>query len=227
MSFLPNAHPIFVHFSIGMFLSGVVLNLVGLITDRSSLRHAANWNIIGAAAVSVFTVVTGWFAAANTPHGSGEIHALMERHQLLGFGALATLLFAAGVQMWSARSDRPAWAQRCALAISAIGAGMILLAGAAGGKLVFVHGVGVAAVPVSEHHEHSSDEHPVPMTEVEHPQSEADTQSAVDREAERMGTAQDVHPSAPHEGSNGSETMLGEERYDHEHVDHGGDSHDH
>lgn len=227
MSFLPNVHPVFVHFTIGMFLSGVILSVAAMLSNSSSLKHAANWNICGGAALTIVTAATGWLAAEGTAHGSGDVHTLMERHELLGLGSLGVLAVAAGLQLWSNKSDRSAWRRKLTLAVSVIGAAMLLVTGAAGGELVFVHGVGVAAVQITGSHEHSGDSHHEHAAEPESPQSEMNVRGATHDEDQVRGASGEAHLHTAHEESNGDESQANPKHNDHQHGEGEGQSHVH
>ena len=56
-----NIHPILVNFTAALFPASVLSDLLGRLLGRESLRHAAWWALLYAAAVTPFTALAGWF----------------------------------------------------------------------------------------------------------------------------------------------------------------------
>ena len=154
---IPNWHPVFVHFTLGLLLIATALYLVILFLPENSRRRSdlilvANWNLwIGYA----FALVTAWFGwrAFNTVAHDSTSHAAMIIHRNW---ALATLLVYFPVVAWSmirAKTARPAnWPFMIILLVPAI-----LLSGTGwrGAELVYRHGLGVMSLPQSEDTGHS------------------------------------------------------------------------
>lgn len=93
---MPNLHPIFVHFTIALFFTSVLVDLIGLLAKRESLKTVGWWNLLLAAIFAIPTVITGLLAGASLPD-TDEIHRLMETHKILGF---MVLIMIAALFIW-------------------------------------------------------------------------------------------------------------------------------
>lgn len=140
-------HPLVVHLPIGLLVSAAVVDLAGLAAPRSpALRRAATGLYLAGAATLVAAYVTGRAdaAALRVP---GSAHSVVDEHwtwawrTTIYFGVVAAgrlaLMLAA-----------PATERRVRLPLAAAGVlGLTLLFQTAerGGRLVYEHGVGVAA----------------------------------------------------------------------------------
>ncbi|HEX8559720.1 MAG TPA: DUF2231 domain-containing protein [Pyrinomonadaceae bacterium] len=58
---LENLHPILVNFTAALVPASVLSDLLGRMLGRDSLKHAAWWTLLYAAAATPFTALTGWF----------------------------------------------------------------------------------------------------------------------------------------------------------------------
>lgn len=58
---LQNAHPVLVNFTAALVPASVLSDMLGKLLRRESLRHAAWWTLLYAAAVTPFTALAGWF----------------------------------------------------------------------------------------------------------------------------------------------------------------------
>lgn len=56
-----NIHPILVNFTAALIPASVFSDLLGRVLRRESLKHAAWWTLLYAAAVTPFTALAGWF----------------------------------------------------------------------------------------------------------------------------------------------------------------------
>ena len=143
-------HPLLVHFPIGLIVSAAVIDVVALGTDpRSTLRRAATGLYLAGAAALVAAYLTGRSDAALV-RIPGPAHGIVDEHWTwalrttvyLGVFALGRL----GLVLAGRLSERVRW-----LPVVAAGlAGVLLLFQTAerGGRLVYEHGVGVAAPSV-------------------------------------------------------------------------------
>lgn len=78
---IPPLHPIFVHFPLALLPLTFACDVLGRITGRSSLSHAAWWAILFAALATPLTAISGWRWLG----GMGDmIHDQMPLHQWLG-----------------------------------------------------------------------------------------------------------------------------------------------
>lgn len=75
-------HPILVNFTAALIPASVFSDLLGRLLRRESLRHAAWWTLLYAAAVTPFTALAGWFWKQSIEAAlSAEVIAV---HQWLG-----------------------------------------------------------------------------------------------------------------------------------------------
>ena len=140
-------HPLVVHLPIGLLASAAVIDLAGLAAPaRTSLRRAASGLYLAGAMTLVAAYFTGRADAA-TLRIPGSAHALVDEHWTwawrttvffcaLAAGRLALLLAPTATE------------RRLRLPMAAAGVlGLMLLLQTAerGGRLVYEHGVGVAA----------------------------------------------------------------------------------
>jgi len=56
-----NVHPVLVNFTAALVPASVLSDVLGRLLRRGSLRHAAWWTLVYAAAVTPFTALAGWF----------------------------------------------------------------------------------------------------------------------------------------------------------------------
>ena len=77
-----NIHPILVNFTAALIPVSVLSDVSGKLLRRESLRHAAWWTLLFAAAVTPFTALAGWFWKRSIEAAlSAELIAV---HQWLG-----------------------------------------------------------------------------------------------------------------------------------------------
>lgn len=161
---IPNWHPIFVNFTVALFVVSMLLHIVALLVPnapwRSACLAAAHWNLALGAVFALITVGTGLNAYYSVAHDSPS-HAAMTDHRNW---AIATASVIVGLALWQ-------WTQRhrhtqpnFILAITLVLAGGLLSVTAwKGAELVFRYGLGVMALVEAEgpghSHEHSSDDH--------------------------------------------------------------------
>ncbi len=144
MAIIPNWHPIFVHFTIGLLSISALLYLVGLVLKKENLLIAARWNLWVGAIITVGTVLAGLYAYSTVAH-DGPSHAAMTDHRNWALPTAGGFAFLA---LWAA------WKQRGAKTVSPIFVAIMLLAssflavtGYKGGEVVYRHGMGVMRMP--------------------------------------------------------------------------------
>jgi len=165
---LPNWHPVFVHFSVALLSVSIVFQmLVQVLRDgrvRREIAVVADWSLWLGALFTAVTVVAGWFAYNSVTHDEPS-HAAMTVHRNWG---LATLVAFMVLALWSVWNRRRGVTQAgLAFVVLLIAAGSVL-AGTAwrGGELVYRHGLGVMALPMTEMHAdgHDHEHGPAPGT---------------------------------------------------------------
>ena len=166
---IPNWHPIFVNFTVALFIVSMLLHIVALLAPNAPWRGtclaAAQWNLALGSVFALITVGTGLNAYYSVAHDSPS-HAAMTDHRNW---ALATAGIIVGLALWQwtqrHRDTRPNFL----LAITLVLAGGLLSVTAwKGAELVFRYGLGVMALVEAEgpghSHEHDTGEHDLPET---------------------------------------------------------------
>lgn len=124
-----------------LFPLSFVLDLVGSATRRESLRAAGFWTLLVGVVGAVAAVVSGLLAEEAIEHGE-LVHALMERHEVMGialtvfFGALAAW------RVWR-RGTLGEKQQPTYLMLAGVGALFVLWTALLGGRMVYDHGAGI------------------------------------------------------------------------------------
>ena len=167
MEIIPNWHPIFVNFTVALFVVSTVLYIVALLAPNAPWRPgclvAAHWNLVLGAGFALITVGTGLNAYYTVAHDSPS-HAAMTNHRNWAF-VTASVIVATGFWQWFQR--RRGSQSDVLFAITLVLAGGLLTVTAwKGGELVFRYGLGVMALPEAEQsghaHEHGDDDHGLP-----------------------------------------------------------------
>jgi uncharacterized membrane protein len=156
---LPNWHPVFVHFSVALLTVSVVFHiLVQLLRDsrvRNEMAVVADWSLWLGACFTVVTVVAGWFAYNSVTHDEPS-HAAMTAHRNWGLATLAAFLVLAAWLAWNRWRNRARAGIVFVVLLAAAGAALASTAWR-GGELVYRHGLGVLALPVTEMHADGQD----------------------------------------------------------------------
>lgn len=156
-------HPVFIHFPLALLLSGGLFTIGSRLIRRESIRNAFQivgaWNFRLGALALVPALLTGWAAYQTVAHDAPS-HAAMTIHRNW---ALATGAVFLGLVLLAWRGRDKGWPGGWL-------SGFLLLAGLAllgitgflGGNLVYRHGLGVQALPISESdgHAHGREGHP-------------------------------------------------------------------
>ena len=152
---IPNWHPIFVHFSVGLLLIAALFHIAVMLAGDGALKQAfiqvANWNLWAGTAISAVTVVAGWFAYNSVNHDTPSHLAMIEHRNL----ALVTFAVYLAVCLWSAMAAKKHAPIKWPLVIAVCVAGGLLVSTAwHGGELVYRHGLGVMSLPNPDAHVH-------------------------------------------------------------------------
>ncbi|PYS31955.1 MAG: hypothetical protein DMF75_13290 [Acidobacteria bacterium] len=139
---MPPLHPALVHFPIALVSFSFITDLLGRLFNRSSLRAAAFWTLIGALIGGACAAVAGYYDM--TRDTLGETYKYVDFHQDMGWilvGAVAVLT------LWRwlvyARRERPPGMIYLIAALLVLG--LTLFQGWFGGEMVYSQGAGVAA----------------------------------------------------------------------------------
>ncbi len=141
---IPNWHPVFVHFTIGLLAMSALFYVIGSIFKKENLIIAARWNLWAGAVVTVGTVAAGFYAYNTVAH-DGDSHAAMTDHRNWALFTAAVFMVLALWSVWKqrrAKSVHPAF-----VVIMVLSAGLLAVTGYKGGELVYRHGTGVMSLP--------------------------------------------------------------------------------
>ena len=159
---LPNWHPIFVHFTVALLTTSVIMFIFGYVLNTSKWRDqmliVAHWNFWIGTASAVGTAIAGWIAYNTVTHDAAS-HAAMTVHRNWALGTLTAIFI---VAIWLILSKR-AWHKVSYPFLSAIFLTFSLLITTSwyGGELVYRYGLGVLSMPMmnKEMSPNSSDGH--------------------------------------------------------------------
>ena len=157
---MENIHPIAVHFAIGLFLSGVVFEIIGKLKLNKFLRIAGHWNLILAFFSIGVSVATGLYAESAAPH-SGPVHDMLERHESLGFVVLI-IIFLMNVYNLFLKERLNPKLESLYFVLAIAGVIAISVGPYFGGEMVYRYGVGVQEIVTEEEedsHDHSGHGH--------------------------------------------------------------------
>src|SRR4029453_3180528 len=141
---LLNLHPVFVHFPIALFPTAFLFYGLGLLRKRHDFLLAGQICLALGLTGAAVSVLTGYWAEETFSHGE-TIHYLMETHETIGFVilGLGTLL-----TLWSfMRSGAAPKASKIFMGFLGLTVLLILQNADLGGRMVFVEGAAVKAVP--------------------------------------------------------------------------------
>ena len=159
---VPNWHPIFVHFTVALFSVATGLYALSLLVSNVELkaqwRIVARWNLWFGMAISLITVLTGWYAYNTVAHDAPS-HLAMTDHRNW---ALITVTLYLIVTAWSVIRHRagkeasPLLFLILLIALSSLGS-----TAWRGGEVVYRYGLGVMSLPNTGQHAHmgEADEH--------------------------------------------------------------------
>ncbi len=201
MEIVPNWHPIFVHFTIGLLGVSALLYLAGLVFKNEHLLIAGRWNLWIGAFLTIGTVAAGLNAYYTVAH-DGASHIAMTNHRNW---ALATASVFALLALWSL------WKHRGAKAVSPVFVGLLLLAtvllgitGFKGGEVVYRHGTGVMRMPIIQgdgghaSHHHGAEELNAAEPEPDHHDAEM-MQAPAEDHGEMPALEESEHDHSAHQ----------------------------
>lgn len=158
---IPNWHPIFVHFTIGLFTTSSILFVVHKLPSGKKwsemFLNAAYINLWFGALFTILTIFAGWHAY-NTVSHDGPSHAAMTDHRNF---AIVTVSIWAVVIIWSVINFIKKKSVSIFFVLFIISASVMLaITGYKGGEAVYRYGLGVMSLPKIEgggdHHGHDN-----------------------------------------------------------------------
>lgn len=155
---IPNWHPIFVHFTVGLLIVAVTLHLLLHFVSHSGLKSqwaiVARWNLWIGTGLTLITVAMGWYAFYTVNHDTPSHLAMIEHRNW----AMATLAAFLGIAAWEYYLHRhgksKGWSFTGMLVLAA---GLLMSTAWHGGELVYRYGLGVMSLPKSEGAGHDHD----------------------------------------------------------------------
>ena len=145
---IPNWHPIFVHYTIGLLGAAVIFSFASAILPanhhwKSQWQIVANWTLWGGCLVVIATVVAGILAYNSVAHDQAS-HAAMTLHKNWALPT-AGLFIVLGVLVM-----RRIQKKCIILPLMALAGVMLTVTGYLGGEVVYRHGLGVMSLPKVE-----------------------------------------------------------------------------
>ncbi|CCB87806.1 DUF2231 domain-containing protein [Simkania negevensis] len=164
LSDIPDLHPIFVHFVVGLLTLSVILQLLVRIMPRifqikvkEELAIMAKWCLWIGIGFAVLAIITGFLAYYTVFSHDALSHHAMNWHRnwaLFSFGLFLVL------GIWSYLNDRKFRKVSCFFLVVLFLAGIALTEAARrGGELVYEYGIGVEAVPTEDDHQQNHEHH--------------------------------------------------------------------
>lgn len=199
---VPNWHPVWVHFTIGLLGGAVLFYLLAVIGKSAAWGRgalsAARWSLGAGIIFAVLALLTGWWAMGSVAHDDSG-HANMLVHRNWAFGTAAVFVVC-GIWMFLRRDQQVASIGLLLLALVALAG--LARTGFEGGQNVFEHGLGVQRLPDVGAHDHGAHEHGAGMGE---------SQSAEGRghgESDSAAHEHDDSGEAAHDHAEGGQTAT-------------------
>lgn len=157
---IPNWHPMFVHFTVGLLSVAVLLSIVAQFMSAGKLREqcllVATWNLWIGAGFTVLTVVAGVAAYNSVAHDTPS-HEAMTLHR--NWALVTAFVFIASA-VWSWRRAKAGQNMSTIfLIVLLIGGGLLTSTAWLGGEAVYRHGLGVMSLPKTDSHDHTAEGH--------------------------------------------------------------------
>ena len=140
-------------FPIAFLLGSLAFYLLGAAFKNEGLLTAGKWTLYFGTLAAAVTVWTGLEAAKTAPHGGGT-HEIMMMHQMIGYTVLTLSVLLSAWVLFS-RSLIPSKGKLIFLLGLTILGGVIMQGADLGGRMVFLHGVGVGQKGEVEETAHS------------------------------------------------------------------------
>lgn len=143
-------HPLLVHLPLGFLVGGVIVDLVGWLGGRPSLRRAGFVLLVSGVLLAIPAIVTGFVAYGRVDH-SDFGHTLMHDHRNLMLTAVG--LFA-GAVVWRWRAGQQVLTHRLQAVLHAlvlvVAAATLVVGADRGAQLVFRHATGISSGRLEE-----------------------------------------------------------------------------
>lgn len=158
---IPNWHPIFVHFTVGLLSLAVGLVVVTPFVKsplQEQWQTVARWTLWFGAGFTIVTGLTGLYAFNTVAHDTPS-HAAMTIHRNWAIATITLFLILAAWSIWWARKSKKLGT---VFVVCMVVAGTLLASTAwRGGEVVYRYGLGVMSLPKVEgeghNHAHGGD----------------------------------------------------------------------
>jgi uncharacterized membrane protein len=222
---IPNWHPVFVHFAIGLLCISAVFHVIAAANSKSTnyyqFESVANWNLWVGTLLALATVVAGWFAYNSVDHDTPS-HLAMTDHRNWAMGTTGLFVVLAIWSFQRARKSIPInWVLTVLLLLAA---GLLSVTGWKGGELVYKHGLGVMSLPNQSEHDHGAHDHGDSNGDTEHSHDSIDMSgdsTAMQNDASHeVGEVDHGHDSLDTADKQVEKKAAGGDGHDHDHGDH-------
>lgn len=199
---IPNWHPFFVHFTVGLLSTAVLFYWATIFLPdkhpwKKQWSNMANWCLWSGGLFTVATAAAGWFAYNSVAHDTAS-HAAMTVHRNWALPTATTFLLMGLWTIMLARKERQPGFWFLSLATGA--AVMLAITGWLGAEVVYRYGAGVMSLPNVEGHNHSHGAMQNDAGETEHNHAE----TKVDHGAMQNGVGESEHNHAATEVDHGT-----------------------
>lgn len=141
---MPPLHSAFVHFPIALVVFSFIADLLGRFFNKSSMRAAAFWSLIGALVFGAITAATGYYDMTRTRGVLGETFRYVDFHMDMGWILIGCVVVLTAWR-WFAYARRDLRPGIPYLIAALLVMGLVLFQGWFGGEMVYSQGAGVAA----------------------------------------------------------------------------------
>ena len=163
MTIVPNWHPIWIHFTIGLLIAATVLYTLAFAFQRCDwsqpMHTTARWNLLIGAVFAMLSLLSGYLAAGSVAHDDAG-HANMLLHRNWALITSGFFLLAAAIGGLAQVQDKP---RLSVLLLMLCGAAALTVTGYKGAANVYEHGLGVQRLPDAGHHHHAGHAHANPQ----------------------------------------------------------------
>jgi uncharacterized membrane protein len=158
---IPNWHPVFVHFTVGLLSIASLLFLAGVFTPagaawKQTCLTVARWNLWMGAAITIGTVLAGWQAYNTVAHDAAS-HAAMTDHRNWALVTASAFIILA---LWSFAARKRQQVNMVFIVLLVAASSLLAITGFKGGEAVYRYGLGVMSLPqIAEDGGHGSHSH--------------------------------------------------------------------
>lgn len=155
---MENIHPLVVHFPIALLINFFVVDFLGSVLTKDHWRRVASGFLYLGTFSALCAVLAGFIAEKSIAHG-GNVHEIMETHQLFGLSILFLAILLSGWRFFSGGVIKGE-INIFYMMLSGILSALIVIGADMGGLMVYKYGVSVEAVKINsktsfQEHQHN------------------------------------------------------------------------